>query len=101
MQLRSPPREPVQLASKMRVKTYFAGTGEVEITGVGESTTTVVTKVVFAGADDVAITGVSVWVYDGVADDPGTGTIGLLLRGVTPVCLPVSLMRPIPVCLPD
>ena len=50
----------------------------------GESTTTVVTKIVFAGADDAAITGLSVWVYDGVADDPGTGTIGLLLRGVTP-----------------
>ena len=45
----------------------------------GESTTTVVTKVVFAGAVDVAITDVSVWVYDGVADDPGTGIIGYYL----------------------
>ena len=32
----------------------------------------------------MAITVVSVWVYDGFADDPGTGIIWLLLRGVTP-----------------
>ena len=38
----------------------------------------------FAGADDVAVTGVNVRIYDGVTGDPGTGTMWLLLCGVTP-----------------
>ena len=51
---------------------------------MGEDATTIVTEVVIAGANDVAVTGVTVWTYDGVVGDPGTGTIGVLLCGVTP-----------------
>ena len=54
-------------------KGIFAGTGEVEVTGVGGDATTVVTESIFAGANDVTVTGVIVWTYDGFVSDPGIG----------------------------
>ena len=77
--MRSPSREPVQLASKM-----LNGTGEGAVNGVDEDAKTVVTGGMVAATDDVAITGVDGRGLNGITDDPGAGAIWCVLAGVTP-----------------